>query len=408
LAVTAFRGWWIVAVAFVAQGIAIGLTIIPYGLFLTSITEEFGASVAEYQTGIAILTLVMTGCGSFVGRLLDRGSIRVIMTCGSVLLACSFFGMSLATELWQLGLGFGLGAAIGVATAGPLAATTVVAKWFERKRGQAVGIATLGIPAAGLALTPLAGQLLDALGWRATLQAFGGISLLIPPLAMLVVRNTPEAIGQRVDGEARTAGVPDLPPGEPASAGEIFGNLNFWALALGVGIVFGLGSGWNANVVRFGEDLGYTITHMSTLIGIAAGLGAPATLLFGALADRFDNRALLVLGIVGQTTAMALLWTLPAELGFTVAMLLFGFAGGTLMPVYAAFIGRLFGAASFGSVMGLAGLVMLPFGAGAPVLAGALRDASGSYASTLLWFTVAFVVGASLLMLIRQPAAAES
>ena len=71
------------------------------------------------------------------------------------------------------------------------------------------------------------------------------------------------------------------------------------------------------------------------------------------------------------------------------------------MPVYAAFIGRLFGARSFGSVMGLGGLVMLPFGAAAPVLAGALRDASGSYASALLAFVAAFSLGAGLIALIR-------
>ena len=91
------------------------------------------------------------------------------------------------------------------------------------------------------------------------------------------------------------------------------------------------------------------------------------------------------------------------------AILLFGFAGGGLLPVYAAFIGRLFGPASFGSVMGLAGLVMLPFGVGAPVVAGAVRDTGGSYERALLAIALAYGVGASMLAWIRtRPSPAAS
>lgn len=397
-----FRGWWIVAVAFLSQGIAIGLTIIPYGLFATPITSEFGASVGEFQTGLALLTLVMTGVGSLIGRLLDRGSIRLIMACGSLLLASAFYAMSFATQLWQLGLGFGVGASVGVAMAGPLPATTVIAKWFDRKRGRAVGMAALGIPVAGFLLTPLSGQLLASLGWRGTLQVFAAISLLIAPLAFAVVRNTPESVGQRVDGGLAAGDAGGEPDGPVWSPRDIIGSRNFWVLATAVGIVFGFGGGWNANAPRFGEDLGYTGEQMATLIGIAAGLGAPATLLFGALADRYDNRVLLMTAIAGQTAALAVLCTEPAEAVFTAAFLAFGFSGGALLPVYAALVARLFGAGSFGTVMGLAGLVMLPFGAVAPVIGGAMRDATGSYASALLTFTAAFALGGVLLSFIRS------
>jgi len=407
MAASGFRGWWIVAVGFLCQGIAMGLTVIPYGLFSTPIQQELGASVGEFQLGIAFFMLVMTGAGSLVGRVLDASSIRVVMACGSVLLAASFFAMSLATALWQLGLGFGVGAAIAVAMCGPLPVTTVVAKWFDRKRGRAVGLVAMGIPAGGILLTPLAGQLIDAFGWRGTLRAFAGIALLIAPLALAVVRNTPAALGQLVDGERSDDRDRHEEGGPLWSTREILTSRNFWALALGVGIVFGVGSGWNANAPRFGEDLGHGLARMANLIGLAAGLGAPATLLFGALADRYDNRILLVLALLGQAIALAVFWTLPSELLFSTGILLFGFAGGALMPVYAAFVGRLFGASSFGNVMGLGGLVMLPFGFASPLVAGTLRDASGSYVDTLGLFVLAYLLAAILLTLVRiEPAGA--
>jgi MFS family permease len=282
----------------------------------------------------------------------------------------------------------------------------VIAKWFERERGRAAGVAAMGPPAGGLLLVPLAGWLLESFGWRGTLQAFAVLSALIAPLALLVVRSSPGELGQEVDG----GGAPresevtsDRPPAaSDLGGGSILRSRNFWALALGIGIVFGLGGGWGAHAPRFGEDLGYSAQHMSLLVGIAAGLGIPATLLFGALADRFDNRALLWVGVLGQTLALAILWVAPNEWLFTGGIVLFGFAGGSLLPVYASLIGRLFGAPAFGRVMGLAGLVMLPFGAGAPVVAGAMRDASGSYSGVLAAFSLAFCLGVSLLGLIRM------
>ena len=44
---------------------------------------------------------------------------------------------------------------------------------------------------------------------------------------------------------------------------------------------------------------------------------------------------------------------------------------------------------------------MLPFGFAAPVVAGAMRDASGSYVGALQLFVSTYVVAAGLLLLVR-------
>ena len=154
------------AVAFVAQAVTIGLTIIPFGLFATPMVEEFGLSIASVQVGLGLFIVVLTGTSAGIGPLLDRYSIRLFMALGSILMALCFWGMSLAHHPWQLALLFSGGTALGVSLAGPLAATTVIAKWFDEKRGLAVGIAAMGPPTGGLLLTPLAGWLLAEFGWR--------------------------------------------------------------------------------------------------------------------------------------------------------------------------------------------------------------------------------------------------
>src|SRR5262245_219237 len=105
-----------------------------------------------------------------------------------------------------------------------------------------------------------------------------------------------------------------------------------------------------------------------------------------------------------QAAAFAWLRTLVGPEGFLPAVVALGSAGGGMMPVYASLIGRIFGPASFGSVMGLAGLVMLPFFLTMPPLAAALRDANGSYAGAGLVFVAALGAGAALLAFPRVEA----
>ncbi|MCS5638280.1 MAG: MFS transporter [Myxococcota bacterium] len=399
-----FYGWRIVAVAFFAQAITIGLTLIPFSLFITPLVAEFGLPIARVQVGMGLFTLVMMSAGAGVGVLLDRFSIRWIMAGGALLVTLSFLLMSLADHPWQLAILFGIGAATGVAMTGPLAASTVVARWFEAKRGLAMGLASMGPPAGGLLLTPVAGWLLAEMGWRNVLQVFACATFALAPVCLLVVRNSPEEVGQAMDGRAPgDVGPGDVQGSEEWSAASILRSRNFWGLALAMGIVFGLGGGWNANAARFGEDLGYSGQEISALIGISAGLGIPSTLLFGRLADRFSQRALLWCCMGGNVVALLILWTLPAPPLFAMALFILGFAGAGLLPVYATFIGRLFGAASFGRVMGLGGILMLPFGGLAPILVGGMRDQSGSYQGALLLLAIATAGGASFLAWIKAP-----
>ena len=399
-----FYGWRIVALAFLAQAITIGLTFIPFSLFITPLAGEFGLPVARIQIGMGLFTLVMMSAGAGVGALLDRFAIRWIMAGGALLMAISFLLMSWALHPWQLLVLFGVGVATGVSMAGPLAASTVIARWFEAKRGLAMGISAMGPPVGGLLLTPAAGWLLGEFSWRGVLQAFACVAFVLAPLCLLIIRNSPHDVGQSVDGRSS-----DLPRPSPShapkewSAPKILRSRNFWALALAMGVVFGVGSGWNANVARFGEDLGYSGREISALIGIGAGLGIPGTLLFGRLADRFAQRLLLACCMGCHVTAILILWTQPGPPLFATALFLFGFSGAGLLPVYATFIGRLFGPASFGKVMGLGGVISLPFGGLSPILIGEMRDRSGSYEGALLLVAIFMVAGASCLAWIRAP-----
>jgi MFS family permease len=341
--VPGFRGWGVVAVGFVTQAVAMGFSLATYSLFVPALIEDFGASRMQATLGVSTMFAMMTLIGPVTGRLLDLRSIRAVMTAGALLNASCLALMYGASTLWQLGLLFGVGVAFGTSMLGPLASATVVAKWFERKRGRALGLANMGGPAGGLLIAPIAGALIESFGWRTTLLFYAAGTLLVIPAIWLVIRNRPEDLGQVPDGEGEV--VEREIQTEPTvwTTERLVRFTGFWALALAISALASTGSGWGANVVPYAQDLN----------------------------------------------------------GFLFIMCVSGIVGGGMMPVYTMLIARIFGPASFGRVMGLAGLVVMPFSFAAPPTAGALRDVTGSYGPALLLFIGVLALGALVLLALR-------
>jgi hypothetical protein len=98
-----FFGWWMVAVAFLGQGLAAGSTTYIFGLFVKPVAEEFGAERGPISLGMSLLTLSMGVIAPFLGASLDRHSIRAIMAAGGLSLGAGFALLSLAPSLLALG-----------------------------------------------------------------------------------------------------------------------------------------------------------------------------------------------------------------------------------------------------------------------------------------------------------------
>src|SRR5262249_31322784 len=135
-----------------------------------------------------------------------------------------------------------------------------------------------------------------------------------------------------------------------------------------------------------------------------SGIGILGTVAFGALSDRFDGRVLLGVIMAIHASVFAVLRTLEGPAGVLPLVVALGSARRGTMPGYAPLIRGGFAPAALGAVVGLAGLVMLPFFLTMPPLAAALRDANGSYAGAFLLFIAALGAGAALLGFLRVEA----
>ncbi len=366
----------VIAAAFIAQGIAVGSTVASFTLFVRPVAESFNASTFEISIGVSLITLSLAACGVPIGIWLDRGSPKVVMFTGCTIMTSAIL---LASQAQSLGTLAALCVLVGtgIPMLGPLTTAAIVGKVATEHRGRALGIANLGLPVFGIGFALIAGFAIDAWGWRTTLQLFAAIIFLfgIPAITLGI----PNDLGQESRPEGDSSDSP-----EPWTPKRLLASPSFRMIALILGIGIGITTGWTAHVAPFLIDLSASMRYAGGILGGMQGAMMAGTLVLGTMADRYSPVRILLGIFITQAGCFALLF---ADLGLSASaltLLVSGVAAGGLLPVISHLFAEKFGSAGLGRSMGLANLAIVPFGFGLPMIAGGLRDTTGSYSTTTL------------------------
>ena len=136
-----------------------------------------------------------------VGRLIDRFGSRIVLTVVTVSLASVVFGMSASHNLAAIAILITLTRGFGQ-SALSVVSITIVGQWFVRRLNLAMAIYTIALSIGFMLAFPLIGAIVLSNGWRTTWWIIG-LALLIglAPLALLLVRRSPESCSLEPDGE---------------------------------------------------------------------------------------------------------------------------------------------------------------------------------------------------------------
>ncbi|MEM6703929.1 MAG: MFS transporter [Acidobacteriota bacterium] len=406
-----FHGRRILGVSFVTLFISVGFGFYSFGPFFKAIASELGGSrlgVGGALTTFMVATALM---GPWLGRAVDGGSIRKIMTIGVLCLASGFFLISLVQNLLQFYVVLAVLIGLGAAMIGDLTASALVANWFVRRRGMALGIATMGISLSGVVMAPIATVLIESVGWRGTFRIYGMLALIVVfPVVRLLVVTRPEDVGLLPDNDpppepeptaveaAPVPSAPALQPSAPPTGTGVLRDRNFWVLAIVIALTFCPNSGTLTHIIPHVTDLGFSGGRAALVLSVIAFLGVLGKVLFGWVSDRIDKRLALFFAVVGQAIGVLVFRQTESYALILVGGAIFGLSMGGMVPLWGAAIGALFGRDRFGRVMGLMRPVMLPIQTIGVPLAGWLYDVQGNY-QTAFGVFFGFYCASMLLML---------
>jgi MFS family permease len=387
-----FYGWVIVGVGIVVTCIGFG-AMLSLSVFLQPMTEAMGWS----RTGIAaaaMLNFLCMGVGAFMwGALSDRYGTRAVVLGGGALLGLGMVLASRATTLLQFQFLFG--AIVGVASGSfyaPMTATT--ARWFTRNRSLAVALVSAGLSVGSTVMAPLARWMITAYDWRTAMLAIGDLVwLVIIPTAFLV-RNPPPA-------STAVRGTPVAGP--QLTIGRVVRTPQFAAIALTHFACCAAHSGPIFHMVTHAIDRGVPTMAAATVLSAAGLASLTGKIGCGIFADRVGAKRTLVAGLALQAVAISL-YLLPGGLASLYALaLVFGFAYGGVMPLYAILVREYFGERIMGAAFGAVSLAATLGMALGPWIGGWLYDALGSYAWMFIGSAAIGLAAVAIALTFRPP-----
>jgi len=400
-----FYGWIALAGAALVYFTASGAFYYSYGVFLPKICSEYGWSRTLVGGALSVGLLAFGLPSPLIGASIARFGPRANIVYGNLLMALGLAGMSIATEVWQLYLFYGILGGLGAGFGLYMAATTVVNNWFIKKRSMAMGILISAGGLGGFAFPPLATWLISRFGLQLAWLAMAMIVLVCSVLigGWILIRNGPEEMGQTPDSisnahadaieeeTSHTSRVYRSPVNW--KKGQAIRTPTIWLIAtlcstssLAVGTV-------TAHQVAYLMDLGFSPIVAAMTLALVSGMSILGRLGFGLLGVRFAVRHLAIFSSFAQVIALLILLTtksLPLIYAYTV---IFGISSGALIVALPEFIGAYYGRIHFSQILGLIFPLILLAEATGPVIAGAIKDVIGTYILAFVILTCLSTVG---------------
>jgi predicted MFS family arabinose efflux permease len=385
-----FLGWRMVCVAFFVDFVAVGFFFYSYGVFFKAIATEFGGSRLGVSLGLTVTGAVGAVAAPLIGAALDRYPLKRIIGLGAVSMALGFLCLSFVRSPAEFYLAIGIFIGFGASAMGGLATAKLVANWFSRKRGMALGIAATGISASGVVMPFISAALIDNYGWREGFMVYSAFTaMVVVPLVLWLVISRPEDVGLRPDGLAKgldnNTTEADANPA-PAPATPILRERNFWILVVVIGLLFCCQSATLTHLVPRITDAGVSLQTASLVMSACAGCGILGKLSFGFLSDYWQPRNAIWATIACQIAGQLLMFNTQSLWVFTVGAALFGYGMGGVVPLQGALVGRLFGRERFGKALGNMRPAMFPLQIVGVPLAGWVFDTTGSYDPAFMLF----------------------
>ena len=379
-----------------------------FGVYIKPMEAEMGWSRGALSGAAAVSLLLLGAAGPLVGRLADLWGPRRVITAALLVLAAGSIGSAFVQQLWHVYVTAGVLMAVGAGGAALTTGSTVVARWFETRRGLAIGVAAAGMSAGQLLVIPLAAALTVWFGWRASYLWLGvGLLVVVVPIGALLVRNSPEERRLRpygATGPTQTAvQAAATQAAGRVSVAEAAHTLPFWLL---MATFFVCGYTSNGMVLTHfmphALEHNFTTFQASAALGVMGAMNVVGTVASGWICDRFGRRGPLATYYFVRGVSLVFLlyvWNVPS---LHLWAALFGLNYISTVPPTTTLTANIYGRFSVGE---LSGWIFFAHQVGAALgaaLAGLLFEWTGSYASAFVSAAVMAFLASGLALMIRE------
>ena len=393
--------WTILAVTFACLFVASALRSVP-GIIMLSLEHEFHWSRETISGAVSVNLLLFGLAGPFLGRLMDLYGTKAITLIMIMLVTLGAGGSIFMQEPWQLYLCWGVVIGAGSGGTSIVMGSAVVNRWFQQRRGLALGILGAAFSSGQLIFTPLIMHLNIYLGWRAAILFITVLlGLIVLPLIMIFMADDPVLKGIQPYGASDVA-VSVTPP-DPKPMRLAMVNSQFWLLAFSFGICGFTTSGLlQTHLISHGIEHGFPEMTMGVSLGIMGATDMIGTVLSGWLCDRFGKRWPLAIYYTLRGVSLMLLPYVESTGQLMAFSVVYGLNWLSTVPATSALTADLFGKQNVGVVFGWICFAHQVGAALASYGAGYLHHLAGNYTMAFMTSGLFALVATGLVFNIRD------
>jgi len=394
--------WPVIAAAAFILLITIGMRM-SLGLFLRPVVNTTDLSVAQFSLVIAVFQLMWGVTQPATGALADHYGAWKVLGGGALVLAAACFLIPQLPTFWGLMFAVGLLLAFGTGAGGfSIIMGQVATKLPPTVRGLASGAVNAGGSAGQFLFAPMVQGLMvqPHIGWQGTFYVWGGLSLLILPVAWWLTR------GGNMPQQAQTAQTHD--GGLKQAVIRAFADRSYLLLHLGF--------------FTCGFHIAFLVTHLPNEISLCGlpptvastslaviGLANIAGCLFsGWCVGRFPSKYVLFYLYASRVLMVAAYLAAPkTDMNFYIFAAGLGFTWLATVAPTATLTGKLFGTRYLATLFGLTMLSHQIGGFLGSYLGGQVVSMFNSYG--WMWYADMLLAGAAALLNlpIKEPKPAE-
>ena len=270
------------------------------GAMMKSLNLEFGWSIDEVSSAVALRFLLYGLMGPFAAMLMERYGLKKVMCCGLFLVGS---GLALATQvsaLWQLFLLWGVMLGVGTGMTALVLGAVVSSRWFTKKRGLILGIFSASTATGQLLFLPVATWLIENIGWRVSVMPIVVGCFIMAILVICLMSDRPSKLGLTSYGESVETPTATLAPmvlnlKTPFIAlFDAAKTKTFWVLSATF-FICGLSTSGlvQTHFITLCGDNGLDPLPAASVLAMMGIFDVIGTITSGWLSDRYENRKLL-------------------------------------------------------------------------------------------------------------------
>ena len=374
-----FFGWWVLIAIGYSLFVGAGMIFYAMSVLLEAIVSSTGYSVAQISVANTIFLVAGGVAGIAVSELISRYDARYCVIGGSLFIAVIYYALPWANSLSGIYLAY---AALGVgyAMTALVPATTLVARWFVRRRALALALTQSGLSLGGILATPLLAQSLELHGVEGMRAPWAMTVILINiPMAFFLLRPSPESMGLLADGDKR-ADDSDAVPQTGMAAAQALRSRFFYLSSLAALLALMAQVGTIAHVFTWALERAEADTAAVT-VALVALCSFTGRLICGAILDRLNLFVFVLTIYAWQAVAMFGMAVVDGTYAVLALTALFGFTVGNILMAQPLLLAAAFGMRDFARILSVQQLLMTCGFALGPMSIGLIYDFGGGYAN---------------------------